>query len=207
MNDLLIEDNINLIHYVLRSMYILPENDKYDDFYGAGILGLTKAAKTYKKSKGSFSNHSYFLIKKEIQKCLYEIGDPAISYKSCATFNKKQSTLSLDFDDKFSFWAGADDNVIQKERRTILRSFIKDLGKGTEDEFIYWLFGRKHIDQYTKEERKIIDGFILKLKPKTNKVYKDKHQNYELARSAFRREFRRRAKLLLNNPEYLEALI
>ena len=50
----LIEDNHNLIYSFLRKHDYDPE-----EYYGLAAIGLCKAARTYDKSKGSFSTYAY----------------------------------------------------------------------------------------------------------------------------------------------------
>jgi RNA polymerase sigma factor (sigma-70 family) len=66
-----VERHLNLIHFVLKKMKITKN---YEDFYGAGCIGLCVAANTWDKEKGSaFTTYACNIIKQKIinhMKCI-----------------------------------------------------------------------------------------------------------------------------------------
>lgn len=66
---LLVEMNINLVHYVIKRGGIRYKsyNIEYDDLFQIGCLGLIKAAGTYNPEFGAaFSTYAYIVIRNEI---------------------------------------------------------------------------------------------------------------------------------------------
>lgn len=65
MKNKLIEDNITLVHYLIRKYYPTFTND--DDIIQAGMLGLCKAADSFDASKSAFSTYAGRCILNEIK--------------------------------------------------------------------------------------------------------------------------------------------
>ncbi|HEX2938350.1 MAG TPA: sigma-70 family RNA polymerase sigma factor [Ruminiclostridium sp.] len=63
---LLAEKNIRLVYYVLKEMCIKRSADNFDDLFGAGCVGLCKAALKWKSGLSPFSTFAFHLIKHEI---------------------------------------------------------------------------------------------------------------------------------------------
>ena len=61
----LIEENLNLIHYVLSKMNNI--NNQYEDLFQEGVIGLINASNTYDINKNiKFSTYAYCCIRNEI---------------------------------------------------------------------------------------------------------------------------------------------
>lgn len=60
----LVEENINLVHYVAHRRYHhLKHKYEYDDIFQTGCIGLMKAVKDFDESKGTkFSTYAYICI-------------------------------------------------------------------------------------------------------------------------------------------------
>jgi RNA polymerase sporulation-specific sigma factor len=54
MNEL-VENNLNLVHHILKRFYPPNSMYDYDDLFQIGCIGLFKASKKYDESKGKFS--------------------------------------------------------------------------------------------------------------------------------------------------------
>lgn len=66
--DELIENNIGLVSYVINTrFYVDVRNGLYEDLYGAGCIGLCRAADTYEDGKGRFSTYACRWIDIEIR--------------------------------------------------------------------------------------------------------------------------------------------
>ena len=87
MKDSLITDNLKLIDYTISKM-----NLRYnlEDCYGAGLIGLVMAGKTYKADKGcKFTTYAICCIKYEIMKYL----------KSEKTYKRKTNINNISLDE------------------------------------------------------------------------------------------------------------
>ncbi|MFO7160159.1 MAG: sigma-70 family RNA polymerase sigma factor [[Clostridium] cellulosi] len=93
----LVNDNLNLVYYVLNSMGITRQNPDYDDLFGAGCVGLCKAGIRWKKGRLSFSTFAYHLIR-------HEIINEMVSYSraaklSCVDENVRTAGAEKGFDE------------------------------------------------------------------------------------------------------------
>lgn len=61
----MIEDNLNLIYFVLKQLNMYNK-DGIDEYFDVGMIGLTKGLKTYTESKGAVSTYLVKCIKNEI---------------------------------------------------------------------------------------------------------------------------------------------
>ena len=64
--DKLIEDNMNLVYFVIRKYYPTFIND--EDLIQTGMIGLCKAADKFDPERGTFSTYASVLIRNEIRK-------------------------------------------------------------------------------------------------------------------------------------------
>jgi RNA polymerase sigma factor (sigma-70 family) len=92
----LIEDNVGLVHYVVRKFYPWRSDD--EDIIQVGMIGLIKAADKWDAEKGSFSNFAVICIRgsiaSEIKKQLKQV--PTVSLDAIIN-NGDGDTSLLDF--------------------------------------------------------------------------------------------------------------
>jgi len=63
----LIEENLGLIQYVIRTKFNSSQDtNSYDELYSCGLVGLWKAASTYDPSKSKFSTYAHLIIYREM---------------------------------------------------------------------------------------------------------------------------------------------
>ena len=63
----LVEENLPLVHWYLRTKTKYIPRGEYDDFFQMGAYGLCKAAATFIPEKGRlFSTYAYFCIANEV---------------------------------------------------------------------------------------------------------------------------------------------
>lgn len=66
----LVEDNVNLVYYLIRKYYPTLIND--EDIIQIGMVGLCEAAKRWDSNKSKFSTYAGSWIKNEIKHELQE---------------------------------------------------------------------------------------------------------------------------------------
>lgn len=79
----MIEDNINLVYYVIHEYY--PTFRQDEDVVQAGMVGLCYAANNWLEEKGSFSNYACLCVRSSI-------------IKEFESRNKHKGVLSLDYE-------------------------------------------------------------------------------------------------------------
>lgn len=63
------EDNLKLVHYVLKKYFHkAPHEQDYDDFFQVGCMGLVKASNSYNPSIAEFSTYAVLMIRGEIMR-------------------------------------------------------------------------------------------------------------------------------------------
>ena len=92
----LINENINLVYYIIRKYYPTFVDD--EDITQCGMVGLCKAANTWDENKSTFSTYAGKCIRNEIK---HEFRDR----------KKHQGVLSLDYE----YSNGADEDITLKD--------------------------------------------------------------------------------------------
>ena len=65
----LVVDNLNLVHYTLRSLHLHPNYPDYDDYFQEGCVGLIKAAIGFDDTRGfAFSTYAVPQIRGYVQR-------------------------------------------------------------------------------------------------------------------------------------------
>ena len=130
----LVEDNLNLIKYVIRKLHIY-DYSIYDELLQVGSIGLINAAKNYDNTLSvSFATYAYKCIKNEILKFISH-SNKEILINDC--FNDEK-----DFEDKI-----VDNNtdiaksLIDKEEKEILYNIINIKLSEEERKIIRMLYG------------------------------------------------------------------
>lgn len=85
MKNKLIEDNMNLVYFLVKRYY--PTYISNEDVIQEGMVGLCKAASTYDEGKSKFSTYASYCIMNQIKKYF-------------ASNAKHNHTLSLDYEIK-----------------------------------------------------------------------------------------------------------
>jgi hypothetical protein len=196
----IIEANLKLVHGVLRRMYIFPHHSLYEDLVSAGKVGLVKAACTYKKKLGSFSNHAFYYIRKEIQVCMAESSDPAISYRVGSSYEKQKEKRTVHLNEVinyeklthiFDYHLDPVENLKQNERQFLCKMFMSELGDVELLRFVYTKF-------ITKEETR-------RFKELVKTYYPEIESELPIVKNYLMGRYRRRAKQLIKRcPEYME---
>ena len=65
MNNNLVEDNMNLVYFLIRTYY--PTFIQDEDIIQCGMLGLCKAATTWEEDKSTFSSYASYCILNEVR--------------------------------------------------------------------------------------------------------------------------------------------
>ena len=63
-----VEQNKNLVHFVIRKWFKLRSED--EDLFQEGLIGLWEAAKSYDKTKGQFSTYAVAIIRNKLYNVL-----------------------------------------------------------------------------------------------------------------------------------------
>lgn len=97
MKDEIILNNLGLIYKVMKDLHCnLSNENEFEDYYYAGLLGLIKASKTYDKAKGK-SGYLYNAIKLNIyQEFTNRTRKKRHSDLKDVSINQEQSCLKLE---------------------------------------------------------------------------------------------------------------
>ena len=137
LRDKMIEDNLMLVHKVIRSKFKYNYND-YDDLYSEGVIGLINAVDSFDVSKGNkFSTYAFWCIYYNIINYLERV-------------KNKYNVLSLDveyeFFDKISFISMIEDesvdiegDIIKLEEYKIIDKLLERVKLSDRDRFIVLL--------------------------------------------------------------------
>lgn len=172
----MVEDNINLIYFVLKQLNMHSRNG-IDEYFDVGMIGLTKGLQTYTKSKGALSTYLVNCIKNEI---LMEMrnqkankrnnGIKPISINTPTTDNLTiEDTIKSDFDML--------EHTIKKEQIKELKVAIDTL-KPIEKRVIIDIYFNNKKQREIREEIGAKQSYVSKVKTRAiNKlrVWFEKH--------------------------------
>lgn len=139
-----VEDNLNLVHYVLSKMNV--STCQYDDLFQEGVIGLMKAIKTFNIEKqNKFSTYAYICIKNEI-----------------LHFLKKNTLSQIYLDDEiydgitFSNYISNDEpsvlfNLIQEEEHDKIKKVIQTRLTELEKQVLFMSYGINCLKMKQKE--------------------------------------------------------
>lgn len=161
----LVNDNLNLVYFVLKSMGISRQNPNYDDLFGAGCVGLCKAGIKWKKESLTFSTFACHLIRHEI---INEMVSSLRAAKlSCVAENVRTAGAEKGFDEietamVFYHFCEKSPQLLSDSEAKVLKlvvegktcgqaaeilglsvSAVKKARKKARDEFINFLKGQK----------------------------------------------------------------
>ena len=168
MNNL-INENLKLVHFVIKKMNLANPND-YEDYYQVGIIGLINASNSFNsKFKTTFSTYAYICIKNEILKFLRKNNEYHISLDDTIYDEIKIiDTIS-------SKEIAPIENIIIKETESEMKRIINDELDENERKIIKMVFGiecRKYKQKEIADILKIPQYKISRIKDKALKHIK-----------------------------------
>ena len=110
-----VEQNKNLVHFVIRKWFKLRTED--EDFFQEGLIGLWEAAKSYDKTKGQFSTYAVAIIRNKLSSALRK--------ENCIK-RREGNVLFISFNDDNNIEDEIADNE-SIEERICVREIWKDL--------------------------------------------------------------------------------
>jgi RNA polymerase sigma factor (sigma-70 family) len=94
----LAEKNMALVYFVLKKMGISQSNSDYEDFAGAGNVGLCKAALVFKEGGCAFSTFAFYLIRNEVLRFLIKRGRDKARLTALDSLAEYASEIDADFE-------------------------------------------------------------------------------------------------------------
>lgn len=168
--DELIVENEKLVYYVIKKMNLYSQQD---DFYDIGIIGLIKAARTYKKEKGCFSSYACKCISNQILIELRKLNNG--KRKAILVPLDKQIYDKITLEDTIPSDVNIEEDFIKKEQ---LKSIYKEINrlKKVDREILIGYFG---LDGKKRTQNQLSEQFNLsqpqicrKIKSIVNKLRK-----------------------------------
>lgn len=140
----LVKKNIGLIYYVIKKFNL---NDKLDDYFDLGLIGLTNAINSYNEQLGfKFSTFATDCIKKEIIKEIHKNNcEKRLSNKNSVSLQMQLSKNDDDFtlENVINNDYDLEEEIIKKETTEILKKSMNFLTKNERKVIIkyFGLFG------------------------------------------------------------------
>lgn len=127
----LAEQNMNLIYLVLNRLEL---QDKEEEYYDLGLIGLTKAINTFDENKEiAFSTYAYKCIKNEILKEFQneQTDKRKVNYE-CISLNdlvrvEKNNNRDLDYFSLIDSPYNLEEEIIQQEKKELLDKALNQL--------------------------------------------------------------------------------
>lgn len=124
MGNEFIMENINIAYRIANDFYKKCNLIEYDDLIQICLLGLTKAARTYKSEKSSFTTYAYNVIRNEIAMELRRINKGKNIYSLEEIL---PNTDNITIEDVLKSDYDIEEEFINKEERELLYKYIGEL--------------------------------------------------------------------------------
>ena len=169
----LIEENINLVKFVIKKKFLNECHFEYSDLYGYGVIGLVKAGKVYDPNFGiQFSTFAYKKIWGEIMYAIRDCSGMIGNRDERASRTAPVPMAFTYFEDSYAS-QGKNDG---------------DNGKRSADEIFFVFVVNIENSPYDSVVNEIAIDSVLKLLDKEDKLIFDMYYKGEMSQSAISKE-------------------